>query len=133
MRSDGRLHVSGHGTERSCAWADRVPAAPSLPPSRGLRSRTKRPEIALQVLHYAVLDLVTAPEQKADRGSRVPPRWMSEVFRTTYIRDPGQRRHYLASPAWGANADGIHGIAPALVITCGEGSTLARRGRGVCA
>jgi acetyl esterase len=76
------------------------------------------PAIALQVLHYAVLDLVTAPRDKpAPAGKAAVPVWLSEVFDGAYIRDPAVRRHYLASPAWGANAEGIEGIAPALVIT----------------
>jgi acetyl esterase len=76
------------------------------------------PGIALQVLHYAVLDLVTPPRDKpAPVGKSAVPVWLSEVFDGAYIRDPAQRGHYLASPAWGANADGIEGIAPALVIT----------------
>jgi acetyl esterase/lipase len=51
---------------------------------------------------------------------------MSAVFDTAYIPDREQRRHRLASPAWGSNADDITGIAPALVVTaeydrlCGE-------------
>jgi acetyl esterase/lipase len=77
------------------------------------------PPIALQVLHYAPLDLATPT---ADKGSPLGPRallkpWMGEVFDTAYIPDRAQRRHRLASPAWGANADELAGIAPALVIT----------------
>jgi len=75
------------------------------------------PPIALQVLHYPVLDLVTPPRDKPLTGSSAVPRWMSEVFDGCYIRDPRMREHPLASPAWGTNADGIEGIAPALVIT----------------
>ena len=76
------------------------------------------PPIALQVLHYAPLDLAT---RTADKGSPLGPRallkpWMGEVFDTAYIPDRAQRRHRLASPAWGANADEVTGIAPALVI-----------------
>jgi acetyl esterase len=92
------------------------------------------PAIALQVLHYAVLDLVTPPEDKpVPAGGGAVPLWMSEVFNGAYIRDPARRRHHLASPAWGANADGIEGIAPALVITAerdrlrAEGAAYARR------
>jgi acetyl esterase/lipase len=77
-----------------------------------------RPKIALQVLHYAVLDLVTPLRDKpAPTGRSALPAWLGEVFDTAYIPHPAGRRHRLASPAWGANADGIGGIAPALVIT----------------
>jgi acetyl esterase len=77
------------------------------------------PPIALQVLHYAPLDLVTPT---ADKSSPLGPRallkpWMGEVFDTAYIPDREQRAHRLVSPAWGANAEELTGIAPALVIT----------------
>ncbi len=77
------------------------------------------PELTLQMLHYAPLDLVTASKDKhSPLGDKAVMRpWMSEVFDTAYIPDPAQRRHRLASPAWGDNADGIAGIAPALIVT----------------
>lgn len=77
------------------------------------------PRIALQVLHYAPLDLVTAARDKSSSlgGRAVLKPWMGEVFDTAYVPDTAQRRDRLASPAWGANADGIAGIAPALVVT----------------
>ncbi|SHW78973.1 alpha/beta hydrolase [Mycolicibacterium phocaicum] len=77
------------------------------------------PEIKLQMLHYAPLDLVTASSDKhSPLGAKAIMRpWMSEVFDTAYIPDPVQRRDRLASPAWGNNADGIGGIAPALIVT----------------
>jgi acetyl esterase/lipase len=77
------------------------------------------PQIKLQVLHYAPLDLVTRTKNKrspAGRAAVLRP-WMGEVFDTAYIPDPEQRRDRLASPAWGTNADHIEGIAPALVVT----------------
>ncbi|ORA11988.1 alpha/beta hydrolase [Mycobacterium asiaticum] len=77
------------------------------------------PRIALQVLHYAPLDLVTPTGEKASTlGSRaVMKPWMGKVFDTAYIPDPAHRRDRLASPAWGTNANGIAGIAPALIVT----------------
>jgi acetyl esterase/lipase len=77
------------------------------------------PAIALQVLHYPPLDLVTPTRDKpSPAGARaVMKPWMGEVFDTAYIPDPAQRRDRLASPAWGPNADDIAGIAPALVVT----------------
>jgi acetyl esterase len=77
------------------------------------------PEVKLQVLHYATLDIVTRGEEKRTplgNGAVLKP-WMSEVFDTAYVPDAKQRRHRLASPAWDGNADGLDGIAPALVIT----------------
>jgi acetyl esterase/lipase len=77
------------------------------------------PDVKLQVLHYAPLDLVTnAKAKRTPLGSRaVLQPWMSEVFDTAYIPDVGLRRDPLASPAWGSNGVDLHGIAPALVIT----------------
>jgi acetyl esterase len=77
------------------------------------------PSIALQMLHYPPLDLVTqAADKPSPVGSKAVLRpWMSQVFDTAYIPDRAQRRHRLASPAWGPNADDIAGIAPALVVT----------------
>ena len=77
------------------------------------------PSISLQVLHYAPLDLVTRTANKpSPQGkSAVLRPWMGEVFDTAYIPDPAQRRDRLASPAWGTNGDGLHGIAPALIVS----------------
>src|SRR5690606_41201836 len=89
--------------------------------------------IALQVLHYAVLDLATPAKDKPVHGKTFLPLWLSEIADTAYLRDPAQRRHRLVSPAWGSNADGIEGIAPALVITAerdrlrSEAATYARK------
>jgi acetyl esterase/lipase len=77
------------------------------------------PDIALQVLHYAPLDLVTPSRDKPSTIGRraIMKPWMSEVFDTAYIPERAQRRDRLASPAWGDNADNIAGIAPALIVT----------------
>ncbi|MFI0468605.1 alpha/beta hydrolase fold domain-containing protein [Saccharopolyspora sp. 5N102] len=77
------------------------------------------PAIALQVLHYAPLDLVThAAHKRSPTGKTVIRPWMSDVFDPAYAPDPEVRRDRLISPAWGSNAAGIAGIAPAVVITC---------------
>jgi acetyl esterase len=91
------------------------------------------PAIALQVLHYPPLDLVTATSDKhSPLGSKaVLQPWMGAVFDSAYIPARAQRSDRLASPAWGTNADDIAGIAPALVVTaefdrlCGEGKRYA--------
>ena len=93
------------------------------------------PTIALQMLHYPPLDLVTeAADKSSPLGSKaVLQPWMSAVFDTAYIPDRAQRSHPLASPAWGTNGDDITGIAPALVVTaefdrlCGEGKRYAEK------
>ncbi|MDY6998642.1 MAG: alpha/beta hydrolase, partial [Actinomycetota bacterium] len=76
------------------------------------------PRIALQVLHYAPLDLVTSTWDKpSPLGLRaVLTPWMGEAFDTAYIPDRSRRRDPLASPAWADNTAGIGGIAPALII-----------------
>jgi acetyl esterase/lipase len=76
------------------------------------------PAISLQILHYPPLDIVTLPSRKpSPLGSKaVLQPWLCEVFDTAYVPDRAQRRHRFVSPAWGDNADGIAGIAPALVI-----------------
>jgi acetyl esterase len=77
------------------------------------------PQVRLQVLHYAPLDLVTSTgDKRSPRGAAaVLKPWMGAVFDTAYIPDPDRRRDPLASPAWGANGDGLAGITPALVVT----------------
>ncbi|MEW2501146.1 MULTISPECIES: alpha/beta hydrolase [unclassified Amycolatopsis] len=76
------------------------------------------PAISLQILHYPPLDIVTPPSRKpTPLGSKaVLQPWLCEVFDTAYVPDRAVRRHRFVSPAWGDNADGIAGIAPALVI-----------------
>ncbi|RCV54645.1 alpha/beta hydrolase fold domain-containing protein [Marinitenerispora sediminis] len=77
------------------------------------------PAIALQMLHYAPLDLVTPGRAKRGRTDRPVVRpWMTDIFDAAYAPDPAARRDRLVSPAWGTNAEGIAGIAPALVVTC---------------
>lgn len=77
------------------------------------------PKIALQVLHYPPLDLVTATKDKhSPVGAKaVLKPWMGEVFDTAYVPDRAQRTDRLVSPVWGTNADGLEGIAPALIVT----------------
>ena len=91
------------------------------------------PDLALQVLHYPVLDLVTRPADKqagATRGG-VPP-WMGRVLDACYVTDEATRRDPLVSPAWGPNAEHLEGIAPAVVVTAehdrlrAEGARYAR-------
>ena len=52
------------------------------------------PQIALQVLHYPVLDLVTPSADKpAVQGRRAVPVWMGQVFDQAYLPDPDQRAY----------------------------------------
>jgi len=77
------------------------------------------PAIKLQVLHYPPLDLVTQTKDKRSPlgNDAVLRPWMGAVFDAAYIPDTERRRDPLASPAWGSNGDGLHGIAPAMVVT----------------
>lgn len=84
-----------------------------------LAVETGGPQLALQVLHYPPLDLVTPAGQKRSpiRKPVLRP-WMAAVFDQAYVPDPELRRNRLVSPAWDRNAEGIEGIAPAVVVTC---------------
>ncbi|MEU9348741.1 alpha/beta hydrolase fold domain-containing protein [Streptomyces sp. NPDC048278] len=76
------------------------------------------PSIALQVLHYPPLDLVTnaADKQAAIARPMLRP-WMAEVFDTAYVPEPKRRADPLVSPAHPSDTADLTGIAPALVIT----------------
>jgi acetyl esterase len=84
-----------------------------------LALRNGTPPIALQILHYAPLDLVTPTREKPSTIGRraVMKPWMGEIFDAAYIPAPAQRRDPLASPASGHDTDDLTGIAPALVVT----------------
>jgi acetyl esterase/lipase len=76
------------------------------------------PSIALQVLHYPPLDLVTHAKDKhaaVDKPGLRP--WMADVFDTSYVPDVRQRADRLVSPAHPSDTADLTGIAPALVIT----------------
>ncbi|MFE0452926.1 alpha/beta hydrolase fold domain-containing protein [Streptomyces sp. NPDC058914] len=76
------------------------------------------PSIALQVLHYPPLDLVTdAREKKAAVARPLLRPWMAAVFDTSYVPDPRERGNPLVSPAHPSDTADLRGIAPALVIT----------------
>jgi acetyl esterase len=96
------------------------------------------PRIALQVLHYPPLDLVTHARDKEAVGTNplIKP-WMGDVFDNAYIPDPATRADRLASPANAADDADLTGIAPAVVLTCeldrlrGDGEAYAARLRAV--
>ena len=76
------------------------------------------PRIALQVLHYAPLDLTTpARDKPAGTAKPLLRPWMGEVFDAAYVPDPRVRADRLVSPAGAADTADLTGIAPALVIT----------------
>jgi len=76
------------------------------------------PPIALQVLHYAALDLLTPIRQK--RSSIGRPRlhpWLCDVFDSAYVQDRSLCADRLVSPANAKDVADLTGIAPAVVIT----------------
>lgn len=76
------------------------------------------PSIALQVLHYPPLDLVTSAKDKRAAIAKPMLRpWMAEIFDSAYIPDPRERADRLASPAHPSDTADLKGIAPALVVT----------------
>lgn len=76
------------------------------------------PPVALQVLHYPPLDLVTPLRDKRTAGRPAVLLSGAEIFDACYVPSAEAKRDRLASPAWGTNGDDLTGIAPALVITC---------------
>lgn len=76
------------------------------------------PRIALQVLHYAPLDLTVHAKDKPTAATKPVLRpWMGEVFDNAYVPDPAARADRLASPAGPSDTADLTGIAPAVVIT----------------
>jgi acetyl esterase/lipase len=76
------------------------------------------PALALQVLHYPPLDLVTPVRNKHAVGKSALRLSVADVYDAAYVPSPEAKRNRLASPAWRLCADAVTGIAPALIITC---------------
>ena len=96
------------------------------------------PSIALQILHYPPLDLVTNARDKRSVIAKPLLRpWMADIFDTSYVPDPALRGNPLVSPAHPSDTADLTGIAPAFVITPehdllrAEGTRYAERLRGV--
>jgi acetyl esterase len=76
------------------------------------------PAIALQVLHYPPLDLLTpAADKRSVIATPMLRPWMGEIFDGAYVPDPGRRADRLVSPANPVDTAHLTGIAPALVVT----------------
>ncbi|MGW3662477.1 alpha/beta hydrolase fold domain-containing protein [Streptomyces sp. NPDC005141] len=76
------------------------------------------PAVALQVLHYPPLDLVTSVRDKPAPVPRPVLRpWMGEIFDSSYVPNPRERSDPLVSPAHPSDTGDLNGIAPALLIT----------------
>lgn len=109
----------GHGWDgsRLCAGGQSAGGSITAGAAR-LALELGGPAMALQVLHYAQLDVATPPGRKRSAGrSTVRPR-DSEIYDAAYVPSAAAKLDRLASPVWGRNGDGLAGIAPALVITC---------------
>ena len=75
------------------------------------------PPIALQVLQYPPLDLVTDTAAKpAVAPKAVISPGLAGLFNAAYAPDPAQRRDPLASPVL-STPEQLRGIAPAVVVT----------------
>ncbi|MET9819061.1 alpha/beta hydrolase [Streptomyces sp. NPDC006355] len=77
------------------------------------------PSIALQVLHYAPLDLATNARDKRAVGDAKPmlKPWMADIFDASYVPDAALRADRLVSPAHPSDTADLTGIAPAFVVT----------------
>jgi acetyl esterase len=76
------------------------------------------PSIALQVVHYAPLDLTVSVRHKTSPIDKTVLRpWMGDIFDNAYVPDEAMRADRLASPAGPLDTADLTGIAPALVIT----------------
>ncbi|MCX4993035.1 MULTISPECIES: alpha/beta hydrolase fold domain-containing protein [unclassified Streptomyces] len=76
------------------------------------------PAVALQVLHYPPLDLVTGVKDKPAPIPRPVLRpWMGEIFDSSYVPNPRERSDPLVSPAHPSDTGDLNGIAPALLVT----------------
>ena len=109
----------GHGWDgaRLCVGGQSAGGALAAGAAR-LALEQDGPALALQVLHYALLDLATPNRDKHYAGEPLISLPVEKVFDAAYLPSAAARLDRLASPAWGPNAEGIAGIAPALVITC---------------
>jgi acetyl esterase/lipase len=135
--------VAGHGAEHG--WDGSLLTVGGQSAGGALAAAVARqalqkggPSIALQILHYPPLDLVTHARDKRSVIAKPMLRpWMADVFDTSYVPDPRLRGDPLVSPAHPSDTADLTGIAPALVITPendllrAEGTRYAERLRGV--
>jgi acetyl esterase len=74
--------------------------------------------VALQVVHYAPLDLVTPqPSKRTLNKTPLISAPLSAVFDASYTPDPSLRRDVRVSPAHPDNLSSLADLPPALVIT----------------
>ncbi|MFJ9708955.1 alpha/beta hydrolase fold domain-containing protein [Streptomyces sp. NPDC101234] len=115
--------VAEHAAEQG--WDGSRPTVGGQSAGGGLAAAVARqalteggPSIALQVLHYPPLDLVTnAADKRAAVAKPMLRPWMAEVFDSAYVPERKSRADPLVSPAHPSDTADLTGIAPALVIT----------------
>lgn len=115
--------VAKHGAENGCDGSRLTIGGQSA--GAGLAAAVARqalerggPRIALQVLHYPPLDLVTpARDKRASIAKPMLRPWMTDIFDNAYVPEVGKRADRLVSPANSLDTADLTGIAPALVIT----------------
>jgi acetyl esterase/lipase len=112
-------HGAEHGWDGSCLTVGGQSAGGALAAAVARQALEEGgPRLALQVLHYPPLDLATsAKDKRAATPHPVLRPWMAEVFDSSYVPDPAERRDRLVSPANPADSADLSGIAPAVVIT----------------
>ena len=135
--------VAGHGAEHG--WDGNLLTVGGQSAGGALAAAVARqalqkggPSIALQILHYPPLDLLTNARDKRSVIAKPLLRpWMADIFDTSYVPDPELRGDPLVSPAHPSDTADLTGIAPALVITPehdllhAEGTRYAERLRSV--
>ncbi|WP_105973124.1 alpha/beta hydrolase fold domain-containing protein [Streptomyces geranii] len=127
--------IAGHGAEHG--WDGTRLTVGGQSAGGGLAAAVARqaleengPSIALQVLHYAPLDLATAAKDKPAAIAKPLLRpWMGEVFDSAYVPDPALRADRLVSPGHPKETADLKGIAPALVVTAAHDRLLAENKR----
>jgi acetyl esterase/lipase len=132
-------HGAEHGWDGSLLTVGGQSAGGALAAAVARQALEKQgPSIALQILHYPPLDLVTHARDKRSVIAKPLLRpWMADIFDTSYVPDPALRSHPLVSPAHPSDTADLTGIAPAFVITPehdilrDEGTLYAERLRGV--
>lgn len=88
------------------------------------------PRIALQVLHYAPLDLTVPIREKTSAIAKPVLRpWLGELFDTCYLPDQQWAVDRLVSPASASDNADLTGIAPAVIIAAEYDVLLAEAAR----
>jgi acetyl esterase/lipase len=128
------VSAPGHGWDgsRLCAGGQSAGGALAAGAAR-LALELGGPAIALQVLHYAPLDLATAPRDKHVAGRPALRPWSAEVYDAAYVPSAAAKRDRLASRPGGPTPTGSRASrrpwsSPARPTCCGTRGPLMRPG-----